>query len=349
MHDASLKDLHGWPRQPAPTPIPIGREWPWVSLVTPSLNQGRYIESTLLSVIHQGYPNLEYIVMDGGSTDGTLEILRRHEARLAHWESSPDRGQSDAINKGWRRATGTYVWWLNADDLLTPGSLFAAVEALESDRSLDFVYGDTLLLDQDDVIVGRFHYRDFDFVDFILNRRDLPQAGALMRRSTLDRIGLLDEGLHYLMDYDLWIRLALGGGRFARIDRALALFRLHEEAKTEAGSLRSVEERHRLHRWLLAHPGLPEEVRRQWPRVTGLMHLECERTAIRAAAFSAGLREAWLSARSWPAVLARRDLWYQLALGLLGLLLGPKAWLRLRERVRGSRRRRWAREAERVL
>jgi len=346
MRPSPLSDLHGWPRVLAPSPpAPPGDAWPRVSLVTPSFNQARYIESTLLSMIHQGYPDLETIVIDGGSSDGTLEILKRHEAQLAYWESQPDRGQADAINKGWRRATGKYVWWLNADDLLMPGSLFAAVQFLEASPAIDFVYGDTLLIDQDDVLLGRTRYPEFDFVDFILNRRDLPQPGALVRRSALDRIGLLEEQLHYLMDYELWIRLALLGGQIARIDGPLALYRVHEEAKTEAGSLRSVEERRLLHRWLRAHPELPTEIREQWPRVTGLMHLECARTAIRAGAFSAGLSEAWRSGRAWWPVLARPALWYQAALGLLGLVLGPRAWIRLRERVRRIRRWRQARKA----
>src|SRR3972149_1873002 len=197
------------------------------------------------------------------------------------------------------------------------------------------------MIDQDDVVLGRTRYPEFDFVDFILNRRDLPQPGALLRRSALDRIGLLEEQLLYLMDYELWIRLALLGGQIARIDGPLALYRVHEEAKTEAGSLRSVEERRLLHRWLRAHPELPTEIREQWPRVTGLMHLECARTAIRAGSFPAGLAEALQSARAWRPVLARPALWYQAALGLMGLVLGPRAWIRLR--ARGRRIRRWRR------
>ncbi len=343
-----MDSLHGWPRLPVPPPpeSAAGKSWPRVSLVTPSFNQAGYIENTLLSVLHQGYPDLEYFVFDAGSSDGTREILKRYEAGLAYWESAPDRGQADAINKGWRRATGKYVWWLNADDLLMPDSLLTTVQALEADPAIDFVYGDTLLIDRDDVVVGRARYPEFDFVDFILRRRDLPQAGGLMRKAALDRIGLLEEQLHYLMDYELWIRLSLLGGRIVRIDRPLALFRIHEEAKTEAGSLRSVEERRLLHRWLRAHPELPQKIRRHWRRVTGLMHLECARTAIRAAAFRAGLAEAGRSAWAWPPVLGQPALWYQIALGLLGLLLGPRSWIRLRERVRRLRRRRWARKAE---
>jgi glycosyltransferase involved in cell wall biosynthesis len=334
-------ELNDWPRTAVPVPPSSapGGAWPRISLVTPSRNQGRYIEATLLSVIHQGYPDLEYIVMDGASSDGTAEILKRYSSSLAYWESTPDRGQAHAINKGWQRAAGKYLWWLNADDLLTPGSLFTAAALLEGSPETDMVYGDTYLIDPDGEIVGDTRYEEFDFDRFLLNRLDLPQAGALVRRSALDRVGFLNEDLHYLMDYDFWIRLALAGGRFARVSRPLALFRLHEEGKTEAGSLRSVEERRLIHARLREDPRLPQAVRRGWSRVTGLMHLECARTAIRAGEFSAGLAEVARAARSWPPVLLKPAMVYQTGIAILGLGMGRGAWVGLRERVRRARRR----------
>jgi glycosyltransferase involved in cell wall biosynthesis len=342
MTVSSSGGLEGWPRasKPAPPrPLP-GAGWPRISLVTPSRNQGRYIEATLLSVLHQGYPDLEYIVMDGASSDGTAEILKRYSSSLAYWESTPDRGQAHAINKGWKRAAGKYLGWLNADDLLAPGSLFTAAALLEGIPETDMVYGDTYLIDQDGEIVGATRYEEFDFDRFLLNRLDLPQAGALVRRSALDRVGFLDEDLHYLMDYDFWIRLALAGGKFARSPQPLALFRLHEEGKTEAGSLRSVEERRLIHTRLRDDPRLPPAVRRGWSRVTGLMHFECARTAIRAGEFSAGLADVSRAVRSWPPVLLRPALVYQAGIAILGLGLGRGAWVGLRERVRRARRRR---------
>jgi glycosyltransferase involved in cell wall biosynthesis len=336
-------DLRGWPRSSQATPglAPEGPVafWPRVTIVTPSYNQARFLEDTILSVLNQGYPDLEYMVIDGSSTDGSLDIIRRYADRLTHWESVVDRGQSDAVNKGWRRASGKYVWWLNSDDMLMPGSLFATVGFLEGHADIDLVYGDLMRIDEQGNVIDRYCYRDFDFVEFATRQRSVAQAGSLMRRGVLERIGLLDEALHFHMDRDYWVRLALAGGHLAHLPEPVALFRIYDESKTQAGSTRWAEEAHLLNARLFAHPDLPAEIRAQRKRTTSGMHRQCARAYLKSGQYRRAFGEVTQSARRWPAGASDPSLWYLLGLSLLGLLVGETVWRRLRAWLRMLRRR----------
>ena len=343
MKGAGLaEELRDWPRRAPPSSsweerVAAEGAWPRVSLVTPSFNQGQFLEDTILSVLNQGYPDLEYMLIDGGSTDGTPEVIRRYADRLAYWESTPDRGQSEAINKGWRRATGKYLWWLNSDDLLMPGSLVAAVRFLETHPGVDLVYGDVVRVDAAGRWMDYYPYRDFDFGGFVLRGYDLAQPGSLMRRNVVQRIGILDEGLHFLMDLDYWRRLAIAGGRIVHLPEPLALFRTYDEAKTHAGSPVAVRERYLLNERLFADPNLPGELRAEEARVTSGMHLACSRVYMLSGDYRQAVREAGLSLRSWRRQAASPSLWYQFGLGLLGIAVGHRAWRRLRSALRRAR------------
>lgn len=330
-----------WPKSPSPMPLehPGDKTWPRVSLVTPSLNQARYIEDAILSVLHQGYPDLEYFVMDGGSTDGTRQVLEAYGPRLTYWESLPDRGQAHAINKGWRRATGEYLWWLNADDLLMPGCLFTAVAYLEAHPETDLVFGDHLRVTSEGRLMDIHSYPPFDFVSFELERPDVSQPGALMRATVLGRVGYLDEDLHFLMDLDYWRRMALAGCRLDHVDVPLAMFRIYDEAKTLAGSPRAAEERAILNERLFGDPRLPQPIRQNRARVTSLMHLYCARTLVLCGEYSAALGHVRRSVRTWAWQLLSRRFWHQAVLALLGLTFGRRAWLALRTVVRALRAR----------
>jgi GT2 family glycosyltransferase len=331
--------LQSWPRMPIdPASYASRRAWPRVSLVTPSFNQAPFLEETILSVVNQSYPSLEYFVMDGGSIDGSVQVIERHESRLSYWESTADRGQAHAINKGWDRATGDYVWWLNADDMLTPGSLRTSVAFLEDHPAADMVYGDVLRIDGKGRLIDRFNYHDFDFPTLVVHGLWIAQAGAMVRRRVLEKIGHLDEGLHYLMDQDFWMRLALAGGQISHIREPLALFRIHEEAKTQTGSIRAVEEARRLHRELMARPDLPPEIRRAKRRVRSNMHLFCARGLVKVGRYREALGECWRSLGAWPPQLLREGLWHHLVLSALGLAIGERAWVRLRAWARKLRR-----------
>jgi len=213
-----------------------------ISLVTPSLNQGKFIRQTIESVLSQGYLDLDYRVQDGGSTDGTLAVLREFEPRVP-FVSEKDRGQADAINKGLARATGEVLGYLNSDDVLRPGALAAVGEAFASDPDLVFLWGRASYLDEAGNAVSPYLARP-DAIERLADACFIAQPAAFFRRQAWDEIGPFDESLHHTMDYDYWIRIA---ERYPRskmrfLDRELAGCRMHAEAKTVAGWTRALDE-----------------------------------------------------------------------------------------------------------
>jgi glycosyltransferase involved in cell wall biosynthesis len=202
---------------------------PLVSIITPSLNQGRFIRDPIESVLSQEYPKLEYIVMDGGSTDDTLDILHSYGNRLT-WRSAPDLGQADAVNSGFRLAKGEILGWLNSDDTYQPGAVKAAAEHLATNPDTAVVYGDAYYIDEKNTVIGTYPTEDFD-MGRLAEACLICQPTAFMRRAALQTVGFLDPALRYCMDYDLWIRL---GRRFRidRIKRFLANSRRYPETKS---------------------------------------------------------------------------------------------------------------------
>jgi glycosyltransferase involved in cell wall biosynthesis len=186
--------------------------WPKISLVTPSCNQGAFLERTIHSVLDQKYRGLEYMIIDCGSDDGSVDTIKKYTDKLAYWISEPDSGQSAAINKGLRRATGEIVGWLNSDDTLAPGSLHRIAEIYREHPEVDLVYGHTCLIDTEDRMIKRLVAVRTNARELIrYNRNVWSQPGTTWRRRLQEKIGFLDEGLHYAMDNDFWIRSALGG------------------------------------------------------------------------------------------------------------------------------------------
>jgi GT2 family glycosyltransferase len=234
---------------------------PLVTIVTPSFNQGAFIEQTIESVLAQDYPHVEYLVMDGGSTDETLDVLRRYEGRLA-WVSEPDWGQSDAINKGFRRAQGEIVAWLNSDDVYLPGIVSESVAHLQAHPEVDLVYGDAQFIDgTGEIIASEVRGKPFSLTTLLTRFSVVYQQTAFFRRGLFDRIGYLDESLNYLMDTDFWIRIALRGkGVYWPGVRAQS--RLHGSSKTMAQQTGFWSERRRVMDALYASPDLPNEAHR---------------------------------------------------------------------------------------
>lgn len=225
----------GWPWTEESPPLPEvmsgGRPWPRVSIVTPSYNQAPFLEETIRSVLLQGYPDLEYIICDGGSTDGSVEIIRKYEPWLAWWCSEPDAGQADAINKGWARATGEVLAWLNSDDVYMPGALACVARRWQECPSADVLCGDAFEFEKPWGIIGRIRPGRVTPLD-LLRWCVIPQPSAFVRRKAIQSAGLLDQGLRYAMDFELWIRLSLAGHAFAYLPVPLSIMRYHGSSKT---------------------------------------------------------------------------------------------------------------------
>lgn len=205
--------------------------YPKITVVTPSYNQAPFLEETIQSVLSQGYPDLEYIVMDGGSTDGSVEIIRKYEKRLAHWHSRPDEGQSDALRKGFMRSSGDILSWLNSDDTFAPGILVAVGEYFAFHPDIDVVYGNVDLVDP----AGERMYTAYPLLDLrilVYENRFIPQQAMFWRRELYERVGGVNPKLHFAMDYELTMKFLLARARVAKIPRVLASYRLHSTAKS---------------------------------------------------------------------------------------------------------------------
>ncbi len=195
----------GWPwtegSPEVPPTLPDGRPWPRVTIVTPSFNQGQFLEETIRSILLQNYPNLEYIIMDGGSTDNSVEIIKKYEPWIDYWESKKDRGQAHAINKGFRRATGEIIAWLNSDDTYFPGAIKEAAEFLAIHPDVAMVYGDCVFVDEKGKVLKTVKIDTYN-LDKMLENNIIPQPSAFVRSFVLNKIGFLRENYSYSFDYD---------------------------------------------------------------------------------------------------------------------------------------------------
>lgn len=203
---------------------------PLVSIVTPCLNAARFISHTIESVLAQDYPNIEYLIMDGGSTDETLDVVKRYERRL-RWHSGPDSGTADAINRGFQESNGSILAWLNADDTYLPGAVSAAVERFLLMPDAAVVYGEGVWIDENGDTLGRYPTRAPYSPDLFERECGLCQPAAFIRRTAFEAVGQVDTTLQSAFDYDLWIRLSKQWP-FVAIPTCLATSRMHEANKS---------------------------------------------------------------------------------------------------------------------
>jgi glycosyltransferase involved in cell wall biosynthesis len=218
-----------------------------VSIVTPSFNQARFLERTIRSVLAQDNVDIEYLIVDGGSTDGSVEIIKKYADRLAWWVSEKDKGQTDAINKGFAYAHGEILAWLNSDDTYEPHAIGEAVAFLQSHPEVGMVYGDTNFVDEDDHQIGRFPAAQTDYTKLRRGYIHIPQQASFFRAELWHQVGPLDPSFYFAMDYDLWVRLSSLAPLAYQPGKVWANFRLHSDAKTISADERCWPEMLRVH------------------------------------------------------------------------------------------------------
>jgi glycosyltransferase involved in cell wall biosynthesis len=224
-------------------------DFPHVSIITPSYNQAAFLEETILSVLSQDYPAIEYWVIDGGSSDGSLEIIRKYKDRFAGWVSEPDQGQADAINKGFSRTTGEIVAWINSDDIYRPQAVRHAVDIFQQYPEVGLVYSDVDSIDSSGEVFNRMTYDQWQLPDLMMFNI-LGQASVFFRRSVLEQAGYLDPNYHYMLDHHLWLRMALITKLKYANGQVWAAARMHSGAKNIAQAEGFGREAIRLANWM---------------------------------------------------------------------------------------------------
>lgn len=288
-----------------------GECWPAISIVTPNYNQGQFIEETIRSVLLQGYPNLEYIIVDGGSTDESIEVISKYQMWFAYWVSEKDRGQAHAVNKGLRKSQGEIIAYLNSDDTYLSGTVQQAVGFFVEHKGVDIIYGDCAVLNEKNHTVSKWHSEDFDLFA-LLCQNFIYQPTVFMRRRVLDLVGYFDEGLSYAMDLDYWYRAA-SRAKFAYCPGERAVFRVTCDSKTGGSWVPFVQEEERvLERFFGAST---DQTIRKWRKRVLARHYyysaqELYRRKELSAArhvFIKGMRLDLFSVRTWLGLLAVID------------------------------------------
>lgn len=289
-----------------------------VSIITPSYNQAPYLEQTILSVLNQDYPRIEYIVVDGASTDGSVEIIRKYESRLADWVSEKDRGQADAINKGFARATGEIIAWLNSDDYYLQGTVRAVVKVFEERPDVVLVYGNMLAVDEAGRTFNTLNYKQLTLED-LLCFQIIGQPAVFMRLSALQKTNGLDFSFHFLLDHLLWLQIAKQG-RILHVDQIWSAARYHAEAKNRAKAAEFGREAFRI----LETVAQDKDLAPILAKVSRRAHASAHRVDSRylldgnqpAKALSAWMRALFIHP---PTALARMNILVSAILNLLGL------------------------------
>ncbi|HEX5836725.1 MAG TPA: glycosyltransferase family 2 protein [Anaerolineales bacterium] len=303
---------------------------PLVSIVTPSYNQASFLEQTMRSILDQDYPRLEYFVADGGSSDGSVEVIKKYADRLAGWVSEKDRGQADAIRKGMGRASGEIVAWLNSDDYYLPGAVSAAVKTFHQHPDAVLVYGDMLAVDEKGQTLNLLKYGQLSLED-LLCFQIIGQPAAFFRRDAYEQAGGLDITFHYMLDHHLWIRLARQG-RLVHVPQAWAAARFHPQAKNRNLAVEFGREAFRILEWAKDQYELSEVMGLLKNRPLAAAHRVDARYLLDGGKPFASLR-AWFTALFLhpPTALQRLNILASALLQIIGLSRIREAILRRRQ------------------
>ncbi len=308
---------------------------PSVSIVTPSYNQAPFLEKTILSVLEQDYPRIEYLVVDGASTDGSLEIIQKHARRISWWVSEKDAGQADGINKGLKRASGDIVAWLNSDDFYLPGTVRRAVQALQHNPHAAFVYADVQVVNEMGEVINILKYGDWSLKE-LASFHIIGQPSVFMRREALHKAGYLDPGYHYLLDHQLWLRLAMDA-EIKYIPQLWAGEHYHAGSKNMAHASEFGNEARRIVTWMETEPAMAPVLAANSRRIrAGAERLDAF-YLFDAGDYRASLRSYRRSLWLHPAAAARD--WYRIlyaALSPLGLEKLKRAYLSRRKKKYNS-------------
>jgi len=303
-----------------------------VSIITPSYNQAPYLEQTIQSVLGQDYPRIEYIVVDGASTDNSFEIIKKYNDRLAYWISEKDSGQAEAINKGFARAKGEILAWLNSDDYYLPNAISAVVKCFEENHEVVMVYGDMLAVDGAGQTINVLKYKQLSLED-LLCFQIIGQPSVFFRRSALEKTGLLDTSFHFMLDHHLWIRLTQQG-TIQHVPQVWSAARYHAQAKNRARAAEFGREAFRVLDWAKTQPDLAEAISGVERRALASAHRYDARYLLDGgqplSALGAWVRALFLHP---PTALARLNILISAVLELMGLSQLRKVILRRRQRM----------------
>jgi glycosyltransferase involved in cell wall biosynthesis len=302
-----------------------------LSIITPSFNQARYLETTIESVLTQDYTRIEYIVIDGASTDGSVDIIKKYESQLAFWISEKDNGQGDAINKGLARANGDIVAWLNSDDYYLPNAISNAVKVFEGIPGLVMAYGDMLAVNELGLTINTLKYKQLSLED-LLCFQIIGQPAVFFRREAFEKTGGLDTTFHYLLDHHLWIRLARQG-KILHVPQTWAAARYHADAKNRAKAAEFGREAFRILDWVKIKPELAGAI----SSVEKRAHASAHRVDAR---YLLDGGQPWSALKAWmralfihpPTALARLNIFVSSLLNLSGLNMLREFILRRRQR-----------------
>ncbi len=305
-----------------------------VSIITPSFNQAQFLEQTLRSVLDQDYPFMEYIVVDGASTDASVDIIRRYSDRLAWWSSEKDHGQGEAINKGIARAKGEIVGWINSDDYYLPHAISSAVTAFERNPDVAMVYGDMLAVDQHGATTNVLRYKQLSLED-LLCFQIIGQPAVFFRREVYEKVGGLDPNLHFMLDHQLWIRIAQQG-KLLYVPQTWAAARYHSQAKNRLKPVEFGIEAFRILDWMKTEPNLSPTFAKIEKRARASVLRVNARYRLDAGQPGAALR-AWFQALFIhpPTALQRSNIFISAILQIVGLSA-------LRESILQSRQRKYS-------